>query len=435
MIDLEVIRTDPAGVRCALADRLPALALLDRVLALDAERRRLVHTVNDLQARRNALTRAVRDAEDDATKQAHKAEIHDLDAELQPGREALANAQAELEALLLQVPNLPHPTVPQGSDAAANVEVRRWGDPRLPVPDPRPHWELGEALGGLEIARATGMAGSRFYALEGELAELELALIMFMAQHQVGRGYRLVIPPYLIGERAMVNCGQLPRFEDGLYHCERDDLYLVPTAESALASYHQGEILEAEGLPLWYAGFTPCFRREAGAGGRDTRGILRVHQFHKVELFKYTTPETSDEELERLVADAESVLQALELPYRVVLLAAGDMGFAASKTYDLEVWLPGQGAYREVSSCSTCGDFQARRANIRYRPAPGAKPRFVHMLNGSGLAVGRTLVAILENYQQTDGTVIIPKALRPYLGGKDRLVGTEQRQPALIAAR
>jgi seryl-tRNA synthetase len=326
--------------------------------------------------------------------------------------------------VLLTLPNLPDPSVPVGADAAANVEVRRVGEPRPFSFPARPHWEVGTALGILDFERAARMSGSRFAVSFDDGARLERALVQLMLELQGARGYREVVPPYLVTAEALIGTGQLPKFEGDLFKTRTGDhdLYLIPTAEVPLTNLHRDEILDADALPLRYVAFSPCFRSEAGSYGKDVRGLIRQHQFHKVELVKLTTPETSMAELEAMVADAEEVLKRLELPYRVMLLCTGDMGFASAKTYDLEVWLPGQGGYREISSCSNCSDFQARRASLRYRPEGKGKPRFVHTLNGSGLAVGRTVVAILENYQQEDGSVVVPEALRPYMGGRERIV-------------
>jgi seryl-tRNA synthetase len=329
-----------------------------------------------------------------------------------------------LRQILLGLPNLPDESVPVGPDASANREVRRVGEPPRFAFAAKAHWDLGPELGILDFERAAKISGARFAVYWDQGARLERALIQFMLDlHTRERGYREVIPPYLVTAETLTGTGQLPKFESDLFKTRAGerDLYLIPTAEVPLTCLHRDEILEKEQLPLKYVAFTPCFRSEAGSYGKDVRGLIRQHQFHKVELVKLTTPESSMDELESMVADAEEVLKRLGLAYRVVVLATGDMGFAAAKTYDLEVWLPGQQAYREISSCSNCTDFQARRANLRYRPESKAKPRFLHTLNGSGLAVGRTLIAVLENYQQADGSVVVPEALRPYMGGIERI--------------
>jgi seryl-tRNA synthetase len=334
--------------------------------------------------------------------------------------------QGEVEELLRQLvmalPNLPDESVPVGGDSSANVEVRRYGElPRFDF-KPRPHWEVGTELGILDFDRAAKLSGARFVVYLDLGAKLERALINFMLElHTNKHGYREVLPPVLVNAATLEGTGQLPKFEADLFRVRERDLYLIPTAEVPLTNLHRDEILEGDQLPLYYTAYTPCFRSEAGSYGKDVRGIIRLHQFNKVELVKLTTPETSYQELEKMTVNAEEVLKQLELPYRVVTLSTGDMGPSASKTYDLEVWLPSENGFREISSCSNCTDYQARRAKIRYRPDAKSKVRFVHTLNGSGLAVGRTLVAILENFQNRDGSVGIPKVLRPYLGGVDRL--------------
>lgn len=337
----------------------------------------------------------------------------------------LGGVEETLRDLALRIPNLPHQSVPIGGDASDNVEVRRWGAiPSFPNPA-RPHWEIGEALGILDFDRAAKIAGARFALLTGTGAQLERALINYMLDLHTGRhGYQEVLPPLMVNRQSMTGTGQLPKFEDDLFRVPEDDYFLIPTAEVPVTNLHREEILGEDRLPIRYTAYTPCFRREAGSYGKDTRGLIRLHQFNKVELVAFTTPDRSYDELERLTGHAESVLQGLRLPYRVVTLCTGDMGFSSAKTYDLEVWLPSQQQYREISSCSNFESFQARRANIKYRPAGGrkeAKTEFVHTLNGSGLAVGRTLVAILENYQEPDGSVLIPDQLRPYMGGLERI--------------
>jgi seryl-tRNA synthetase len=393
--------------------------------ALDAERRKVLQEVEELRHRQRVCGeeiarrgKAREDASDLKAEMKGVADrIKELDARLQ-------EVEARLREVLLQLPNLPAAEVPVGKDASANREVRRWGEPRRFEFTAKPHWEVGAALGILDFERAARVSGARFVVNWGAGARLERALIQFMLDlHTRERGYTEVIPPYLVTPDTMLATGQLPKFEGDLFKTRAGerDLFLIPTAEVPLTALHGDEILEAAGLPRRYVAFTPCFRSEAGSYGRDVRGIIRQHQFHKVELVKLTTPESSMDELEGMVADAAEVLQRLELPYRVLLLSTGDMGFNSAKTYDLEVWLPGQGEYKEISSCSNCADFQARRGNLRYRPEPKGKPRFLHTLNGSGLAVGRTLVAVLENYQQADGSVVVPQVLRPYMDGLARL--------------
>ncbi|MCP9472090.1 MAG: serine--tRNA ligase [Nitrospira sp.] len=336
----------------------------------------------------------------------------------------LRETEDALNDLALRIPNLPHRTVPQGPDSTHNVEVRRWGTIPSFVAPPKPHWEIGEALGILDFNRAAKIAGARFALLRGAGARLERALIDYMLDlHTTGHGYQEVLPPVIVNRQTMTGTGQLPKFEDDLFRLRDEDWFLIPTAEVPVTNLHRDEILGEDVLPLRYTAYTPCFRREAGSYGKDTRGLIRLHQFNKVELVSLTTPDQSYQELERLTGHAEAILQNLNLPYRVVTLCTGDLGFSAAKTYDIEVWLPSQGQYREISSCSNFEAFQARRANIKYRPVrKDARPDFVHTLNGSGLAVGRTMVAILENYQQPDGSVLIPEALRPYMGGKERLI-------------
>jgi seryl-tRNA synthetase len=427
MLDPRFIREHPDAVRTALENR-GARVPLDELLAADARRRGLLQDVEERKARRNRASEAVAAAKrrgEDAA--AAIAESREVGEEIKTLDAQVRQVDAELAALALQIPNPPHPSVPVGRSAEDNPEVRRWGTPReFGGFTPRPHWEVGEVLGILDFERAAKIAKSRFAVLWGPGARLSRALAQFMLDfHTRQRGYREVWVPHLVNRETMLGAGQLPKFEEQLFKTldadEGRQLYLIPTAEVPLTVLHGGEILAADTLPRKYTAFTPCYRREAGTYGQDTKGMIRQHQFDKVELVKLTTPETSYDELEAMVGDAEGVLQALGLPYRIVLLCTGDMGFAATKTYDLEVWLPGQGRYREISSCSNCEAFQARRADLRYRPAGGGKPDYVHTLNGSGLAVGRTLVAILENYQEADGSVTVPDALRPYLDSQSRL--------------
>jgi seryl-tRNA synthetase len=388
---------------------------------LDAERRQALQKVEALRHRQRVcgedIARRGRAGEDAS---ALKAEMKGVAEEIKALETRLQEIEEALRATLLTLPNVPDESVPVGPDASANQEVRRVGEPPRFDFKPRPHWELGPELGILDFERAAKLAGARFTVQWGAGARLDRALVQLMLDLHTGeRGYREVVPPYMGTAETLTGTGHLPKFEADLFKTRAGDkdLYLIPTGEVPLTGLHRDEILSAEQLPLKYAAFTPCFRSEAGSYGKDVRGLIRQHQFHKVELVKLTTPETSMAELESLVSDAEEVLKRLGLAYRVVVLSTGDMGFSSAKSYDVEVWLPGQDAYREISSCSNCTDFQARRANIRYRPEEKAKPRFVHTLNGSGLAIGRTLIAILENYQRADGSVIVPDALRPYMGG------------------
>ena len=417
MLDIRLFREDPDMVRRALRNRNEDDSVVDRVLALDEQRRALIAEKERLQARRNELSRLVPKAtpeERPALIEESRAigpRITELDREVDQLEEAL-------HRLMLGIPNLPDESVPIGMDEGDNVVVRTWGEARHFDFEPSAHWDIGLRLGLIDFERATKVAAARFYALTGLGARLERALTNFMLDLHINEhGYTEVFPPFLVNEASMVGTGQLPKFADDVYKVQGEDLYLIPTSEVPLANLHREEILPPDALPIYYTAYSACFRSEAGAAGRDVRGVIRVHQFNKVELVKYTTPETSFEELEKLTANAEEVLQRLGLHYRVVEHCTGDLGFSAAKSYDIEVWLPSQNTYREISSCSNCTDFQARRANIRYRPTPEERPRFVHTLNGSGLAVGRTWAAILENYQQEDGSVVIPGVLRPYMGG------------------
>jgi seryl-tRNA synthetase len=397
------------------------------VLAADAERRRLVTEAEELKAERNraseAIGQAKRRGEDPQVAMARMREVSDrikaLDAQVK-------EAEARLEALLLEVPNLPHATVPVGRSAEDNVEVRRWGSPRAFTFEPKQHFELGEALGILDFERASKIAKSRFTVMWGAASRLSRALAQLMLDlHTREHGFTEVWVPQLVNGETMTGVAQLPKFEEQLFKTVEPDanrtLYLIPTAEAPLTALHGGEILAEAELPKRYCAFTPCYRREAGTYGQDTKGMIRQHQFDKVEMVKVTTPAQSYDELESMVRSAEAVLQRLDLPYRVMALCTGDMGFASAKTYDLEVWLPGQGKYREISSCSNCEAFQARRLDLKYRPAAGGRVDFCYTLNGSGLAVGRTLIAVLENYQEADGSVTVPAALRPYMGGLERI--------------
>lgn len=420
MLDIRIIREKPEWVKERLKTRGEEYPI-DEILSLDKKRRELIQKVENLRHLRKEesekigrLKKEGKEAEAKALSEKVKA----LGEELKALEDELKRVESEFEFKLSLIPNIPHESVPVGKDDTENVVVKRWGDlPEFNF-EPKPHWEIGEALGILDFERAGKITGSRFVVYWNEGALLERALINFMLDlHVKKHGYKEVLPPFIVNDRALFGTAQLPKFREDLFKLEDWDYYLVPTAEVPVTNLHQNEILPEEVLPLYYTAYTPCFRSEAGSYGRDVRGIIRQHQFNKVELVKFTTPETSYEELESLLLDAEEVLQLLGLPYRVVVLCTGDLGFAAAKTYDIEVWAPGQGRFVEISSCSNFEDYQARRANIRYRPKGGGKPRFVHTLNGSGLAVGRTVMAILENYQQEDGSVVIPDALRPYMNG------------------
>lgn len=426
MLDLRLIRAEPEAVARRLADKGGA-DLIREIVARDGERRRLIKEAEDLKALRNRASEAIGQAkkrgEDASAEMARTREVGDR---IKAVDVALKASDEAIESLLLQVPNVPHPSVPLGKSDADNVEVRRWGTPRAFPFAPKAHEEVGEALGLLDLARATKLAKSRFAVLWGPGARLERALAQFMLDlHTREHGYTELWLPHLVNGETMLKTGQLPKFEEQLFKTVEADenrtLYLIPTAEVPLTALHGGEVLPEATLPRRYTAFTPCYRREAGTYGKDMKGIFRHHQFDKVELVKITTPAQSYDELESMVANAEEVLKRLALPYRVVERCVGDLGFSAAKGYDLEVWLPGQGRYREISSCSNYDAFGGRRVDIRYKPEGGGKADYCHTLNGSGLAVGRTLIAVLENYQEADGTVTIPPALRPHMDGLARL--------------
>ena len=422
MLDLNFVRDNLDAVRAALKNRNFPADSLDKFVELDSERRRVISEADKINQLRNSSSKeigALMQAGNKDEAEAKKAEIaglKDKQAEFERLRD---EAQAAMHELLAGLPNIPADDVPVGADETANKEVRRWGEPREFDFEPKDHVDLGEALGILDFERATKIAGSRFAILNGAGARLSRALINFMLEiHTAEHGYNETLPPFLVNRTALFGTNQLPKFEEDLFHIKDERGFaLIPTAEVPVTNYHSEEILEAKDLPLKYTAYTPCFRSEAGSYGRDTRGLIRQHQFEKVELVKLCLPENSDEEHEKLTSNAERILQLLGLPYRTIVLSTGDMGFGARKTYDIEVWLPSQKTYREISSCSNCGDFQARRMNTRFRRAGGAKPEFVHTLNGSGLAVGRTWIAILENYQQADGSIQIPEILSPFMNG------------------
>jgi len=428
MLDAGYVRDHMDEVRAGLRNRgLEPDAELEQLATLEARRRRLIPEIEGLKRDQNAagdeVARAKRQGKDAsdifAANKARAQQIRQLEVQLD-------QVEQQRSALLMTIPNLPHTSVPVGASAEDNQEVRRVGTPRAFEFEPRAHWDLGPALGILDFDRATKLSGSRFAVLMGAGARLERALINFMLDvHTREHGYVEVEPPFLVNAETLRGTAQLPKFEADLFKIAGDwDLYLIPTAEVPVTNLHRGEILDGRQLPLRYTAYTPCFRSEAGSYGADVRGLIRQHQFDKVELVKFTTPDQSYDELESLTRNAESILQRLELPYRTVVLSTGDIGFAAAKTYDIEVWLPSQKTYREISSCSNTEAFQARRANIRFRPEGTGKAQFVHTLNGSGLAVGRTLIAILENYQQADGSVVVPAVLRPYMNGLDRITKT-----------
>jgi len=413
MLDIKLIREDPELVRQALEKRGDSFAL-DSILEIDGRYRSLLRQTEELRAKHNEASKQLGKSKERPPQLI--AQMRQLGEQVSSLHQQTKEVKANLDSLLLELPNIPHPSVPLGRGEGDNMVVRTWGKPgELPF-KPLPHWELGEKLGIIDFQQGVKLSGTRFYVLKGLGARLQRALISFMLDVHVNEhGYKEIYPPFMVKRECMVGSGNLPKFGDNLYHDEEDDFWFIPTAEVPLTNLHRDEILSADSLPLYYVAYTPCFRREKMAAGTDTRGIKRGHQFDKVELYKVTDPESSDEALEKLVADAEDICRKLEIPHRVVQLCTGDLGFAACKTYDIEMWAPGCDEWLEVSSCSNCGDFQARRANIRYRPEPGAKSQFVHTLNGSGLALPRVLIAVLENYQQADGTVLIPEVLEPYL--------------------
>ncbi len=423
MLDLNFVRDNLELVKQKMRDRgLPGV--LGDFETLDIERRFLLTEVEARKARRNKVSDEI------AALKKQKQDASALIAEMKPLREKieemdeLAKAKdEELRAMLRLLPNIPHESVPVGRDSTANQEVRRWGEPRKFDFEPQAHWDLGPALGILNFERATKIAGARFAVYSGIGAKIERALANFMLDvHTRSHGYTEILPPFIVNSTSLFGTGQLPKFKDDLFKLEGTDYWLIPTAEVPVTNLYRDEVLEAESLPVKHCAWTACFRSEAGSYGKDTRGVIRQHQFQKVELVKFALPESSYEELESLTRDAEEILQLLELPYRVMALCTGDMGFSSAKTYDLEVWLPSAREYKEISSCSNFEAFQARRANLRFRRGKAGKTEFLHTLNGSGLAVGRTWVAIIENYQQTDGSVIVPTALRPYLDGLERIV-------------
>jgi seryl-tRNA synthetase len=423
MLDARFVRDNPDAVRAAMANRRSSWDI-DAFLSLDGERRSLIGEVEALQAQRNEASKAIgvlmKDGKRDEA-EAAKEQVRLVNERI-TGLEAHLDAvDADVRDLLMTAPNIPDASVPVGAEETDNVEVKRWGTPPEFAFEPAGHWDLGPALGILDFERAVKLSGSRFVLLGGMGAKLNRALINFMLDTQSEAGYREWAPPVLANADTLTGTGQLPKFEEDLYKTT-EGLYLIPTAEVMLTNIHRDEVLDAEQLPLHYTAYTPCFREEAGSAGRDTRGMIRVHQFDKVELVKFAKPEESFDALEGMLLDAERILQLLGLAYRVIVLCTGDMGFGAAKTYDIEVWLPSYNAYKEISSCSNCIDFQARRAAIKYRSAGEFKgSRLVHTLNGSGLAVGRTLAAVLENYQQADGSILVPEVLRPYLGGVERI--------------
>ena len=421
MLDIKYLRENFTAAEKALATRGDAIDL-SGFSALDQRRRELLSEGETLKAEKNRVSALIGKTKDKSQVQGEIARMKEVSAQIKGLDEQLREVEERLSDLLMGVPNIPHEKTPVGTSEDDNVEIRTWGEKTSFNFKPKAHWDIGEDLGILDFERGGKLSGARFCVYFGAGARLERALINFMLDlHTDEHGYTETQPPFLVNRASMTGTGQLPKFENDLFHTEDVDLFLIPTAEVPVTNIHRDEILAEKDLPLYYAAYSPCFRKEAGSHGRDTRGLIRQHQFYKVELVKFVRPEDSDAELEKLLLNAEKVLQLLELPYRVVDLCTGDIGFSAARTFDIEVWLPGQECFREISSCSTFGDFQARRASIRFRREGAKKPELVHTLNGSGLAIGRTLLAILENYQQEDGTVLIPEILKPYMGGLEKI--------------
>jgi seryl-tRNA synthetase len=425
MLDLKFVRENREKVVGEIKKRGIDLDLED-LIRYDDKRKEFLKKADELKAKRNKVSDEIgklkREGKEEIAEE-KMGEMKGISYEIKELDERIKRCEDSIAEILLLIPNLPDASVPVGPDETGNVEVKKWGEPPKFSFKPKAHWDIGEALDIIDFERAGKITGARFALYKGAGALLERSLISFMLNlHTREHRYKEVLPPFMVNRASMTGTGQLPKFEKELFKVEGDDYFLIPTAEVPVTNIHRDEILEGDKLPIYYTAYTPCFRREAGSYGKDTRGLIRQHQFNKVELVKFVRPEDSYNELESLLINAEEALKRLNLPYRVIVLCTGDMGFAAAKTYDIEVWLPGQNKYREISSCSNFIDFQARRANIRFRREPKAKPEYVHTLNGSGLAVGRTLVAILENYQQEDGTVIVPEALRHYMGGMERIV-------------
>jgi seryl-tRNA synthetase len=417
MLDMKLIREQPDYVKAQLARAGADTTQVDDVLTFDARRRELINEVEALKATRNTVSKAIAKMQDQAAREAKIAEMRAVGDRIAELDRAIAAVEERQRATLLEIRNLPHPDVPEGPDEDHNVVIAQEGQPRDFDFVPRPHWELGEALDIIDFERGVKLSGSRFYVLKGAGAKLQRAVIQWLLDLHGAQGYREVYTPFVVKEQCMWGARQLPKFRDNLYHDVEDDIWLVPTAEVPITNMHRDEILEAAQLPINYCAYTPCFRREKMSAGRDVRGIKRGHQFDKVEMYKFVRPETSYDELVQLRADAEETCRQLGIAFRTKLLCTGDTGFSSTKTFDIELWAPGQQEWLEVSSCSNVEAFQARSANIRFRPEPQAKPEYVHTLNGSGLGLPRTIIAIMENYQQADGSIVVPEMLRPYMGG------------------
>ncbi len=424
MLDIGLIRERPDVVRKGLIDRGDDPARVDRIVSLDIERRETLQAVEELRAERNRVSKKIGRLKDKGERDRLIADMRQVGDRIDALDQQLADIESQLDSAMLEMPALPHESAPIGVDETENVLIRQYGEPEPLDFEPAPHWDLGPELDVIDFERGVKLSGSRFYVLKGAGARLQRALISWMLDvHTREHGYTEIYPPFIVKEMCMWAAGELPKFADNIYHDVEDDFWLVPTAEVPLTSLHRDEILSADQLPIHYTAYTACFRREKMSAGRDVRGIKRGHQFDKVEMYKLTTPDASYDELEAMLDDALDLCQRLEIPHRVLELCTGDLGFHSTKTYDIEMWAPGCGEWLEVSSLSNCESFQARRADIRYRPEPGARPQFVHTLNGSGLALPRVVIAILENYQQPDGSVVTPQVLRPWMGGVDVIGG------------
>jgi len=425
MLDIAFIREQPQHVKDALLSRNEDSTQVDALLALDAQRRELLREVEQLRAERNRVSKEIGRLKDKAKREPLIADMRQVGDRIDALDAQLDQVNTDLDTAMLEIPNPPHASVPIGANETENVVVREWGEPGAFEFEPVPHWDLGPELGILDFERGVKLSGSRFYVLRGAGARLQRALIAWMLDvHTQEHGYTEIYPPYIVKEACMWGAGQLPKFIDNIYHDVEDDLWLIGTAEIPLTNLHRDEILDTEALPIEYVAYTACFRREKMSAGRDVRGIKRGHQFDKVEMYRFTTPESSYDELDAMVEHALEICRRLKIPHRLVQMCTGDLGFTAAKTFDIEMWAPGCAEWLEVSSLSNCEAFQARRANIRYRPEPGAKPRFVHTLNGSGLALPRVMIAIMENYQRADGSIAVPEVLQPWMGGIDVIDGS-----------